>query len=209
MRPQRRAWTAAIFFAAFMALVPSASEATVYLWVDDEGVKHFSNIPPPEGAEIVFRQEEIAYDQEADIERRSKDDLARQTKQLEEARQRLAAAEAALDETIQRARDAEQRAAELAAAVATESEKPESYRYGVIYPYGFYRPTIHRYNRRWHHPGQRPPRPKPDKRWQTPAATPHAHPPGGKAHPGSQGTPGSRPAAWGDSVGGLKLYIRF
>ena len=62
-------------FAAAMTLVlifmtATQLEANVYSWTDSNGVKHFSNSPPPsdENSSIDVHQE-IDYDREADEER--------------------------------------------------------------------------------------------------------------------------------------------
>ena len=39
-------------------VIASAAPAQVYQWVDEDGVKHFSNTPPPEGASDVRQYEE-------------------------------------------------------------------------------------------------------------------------------------------------------
>ena len=58
-------------FLFFLVLAPSAQlTADIYSWTDSDGVKHYSNVPPPPvvGTAINVRQE-IAYDRDADEER--------------------------------------------------------------------------------------------------------------------------------------------
>jgi hypothetical protein len=208
MKRQWGLWTAAIAFAVCLASLPSPSAATVYFWVDEDGVKHFSNTPPPEGAEVLFRQTEIPYDREADQKRHASEALARQARELEAARERLAEAEAALDDTLQRARDAEQRADALAVAAAARAQDEDEYVYRAVYPYWGYRAPLYRAKRRWHHPGQRGARPAPHALGLNQPSAGHARPRGGTLGPGHS-APSSRPATWGDQGGGLKLYIRF
>jgi hypothetical protein len=47
------------------------------MWTDENGVKHITNILPPEGAEILMRTAEIPYDEEADKERKESEQLAK------------------------------------------------------------------------------------------------------------------------------------
>jgi len=207
MKRRLRIWKATLSFVALLVILPAPAAATVYFWVDEDGVKHFSNTPPPEGAEVLFRQAEIPYDREADQKRHASEALVRQTRELEAARERLAAAEAALDETLRRAQDAEQRADALAVA-SSRAQDEDEYVYRAVYPYWGYRAPLYRAKKRWHHPGQRGPRPTPYPVGPKPPAAAHARPSGGTVRPGNAG-PSSRPAAWGDHGSGLKLYIRF
>ena len=54
----------------FLFAHPWPSESNIYTWTDSNGVKHFSNSPPPldKNASLEVHQE-IAYDREADEER--------------------------------------------------------------------------------------------------------------------------------------------
>jgi hypothetical protein len=40
----------------------SSVDADIYQWVDREGVRHFTNHPPPEDAGVVIRTDELAHD---------------------------------------------------------------------------------------------------------------------------------------------------
>ena len=59
----------AVFF-ILIFMQPSQVNANIYSWTDSNGVKHFSNSPPPsdKNASIEVHQE-VAYDREADEER--------------------------------------------------------------------------------------------------------------------------------------------
>lgn len=63
----------------------------IYIWIDGQGIRRYSNQPPPEGADIIDRMEEHQYDPEADRERRERDAAEwekfrqRQAKEREEA----------------------------------------------------------------------------------------------------------------------------
>jgi len=46
----------------------------VYTWIDEYGVKHFSNDPPPEGATVVEKTEELPYDEAKDQKRMERDE---------------------------------------------------------------------------------------------------------------------------------------
>ncbi len=76
------AFTAAI---VFIFMTASPLEANIYSWTDSNGVKHFSNSPPPsdKNASIDVHRE-IAYDREADEERWELD-----RKEWEELKQNL------------------------------------------------------------------------------------------------------------------------
>ncbi len=47
-------------------LAPLQTAARIYIWTDAEGVKHYSQEPPPENAAEVTVQEEMRYDPSAD-----------------------------------------------------------------------------------------------------------------------------------------------
>ena len=46
----------------------------VYTWIDEHGVKHFTNDPPPEGATVVEKIEELPYDEAEDQKRMERDE---------------------------------------------------------------------------------------------------------------------------------------
>jgi hypothetical protein len=46
----------------------------VYQWIDENGVKHFTNEPPPEGATIIDKDKEIQYDEAKDRQRMKQDE---------------------------------------------------------------------------------------------------------------------------------------
>lgn len=53
-----------------MVLIPATLLADrIYIWTDAEGVKHFSQAPPPEDAAEVMVQDELHYDPSADAKR--------------------------------------------------------------------------------------------------------------------------------------------
>jgi hypothetical protein len=90
---------AALGLAGFAAL---EARADIYSWTDENGVRYFTNYAPPKQAKILMKTPEIAYDEEADLQRREND-------RLEAARQELAEREAFL---LQQQQEAERRIAE-------------------------------------------------------------------------------------------------
>lgn len=64
--------------------VPCALAGQVYEWIDENGVKHFTNEPPPPGARIVEQEKEIPFDAEKDRQRKESDKQYLQQKQQEQ-----------------------------------------------------------------------------------------------------------------------------
>jgi hypothetical protein len=60
-----------------IALGAGAAEADIYLWTDDNGVKHITNTSPPPNATLLMREPEIPYDAAADRARREAERSAR------------------------------------------------------------------------------------------------------------------------------------
>ena len=52
--------------AALMLFVPPAYADTIYIWTDENGVKHYSNSQPPEDVDQVNTIEGIQYDDTSD-----------------------------------------------------------------------------------------------------------------------------------------------
>ena len=76
---------------ALMVAVPAGAD--IYRWRDAGGVMHFSNEPPPPGANVIERIEEAPYDAEADRQRTEEERrlrLERQRLELEERKAGLA-----------------------------------------------------------------------------------------------------------------------
>ena len=53
---------------------PFVASGEMYSWIDENGVKHYSNEPPPPGTTVVKKKTEIPYDAERDQERRERDE---------------------------------------------------------------------------------------------------------------------------------------
>ena len=132
---------AALGLAGFAVL---EARADIYSWTDENGVRYFTNYAPPKQAKLLMKTPEIAYDEEADLQRREND-------KLEAARQELAEREAFL---LQQQQEAERRIAEANARaeaalreagrilqdteVANEyadDDNSSSYAYPYYYPY--------------------------------------------------------------------------
>lgn len=81
---------------ALVLIVCAPARADIYRWKDASGVTHFSNEPPPPGANVLETIEEAPYDAEADrrrIEEERQLRLERQRLELEERKAGLAARE--------------------------------------------------------------------------------------------------------------------
>ncbi len=53
--------------------IPHLTFGEIYSWTDENGVKHFSNEPPPEGVKILNQTKEIKTDKEKDKQREESD----------------------------------------------------------------------------------------------------------------------------------------
>jgi hypothetical protein len=54
----------------------SAEAGQIYQWIDKNGVRHFTNEPPPPGAKIVSEEAAIPYNKAADEKRTQEDQEA-------------------------------------------------------------------------------------------------------------------------------------
>lgn len=127
----------------FAGFAVSAASADIYSWTDENGVRYFTNHAPPKQATLLMKTPEIAYDEEADLQRRESDalEMARQElaereayllEQQQEAERRMAAANARAEAAL---REAEQVLQEAEAA-QQDADYGRSYsRAGVYYPY--------------------------------------------------------------------------
>ena len=61
-------------FLMLLAL-PCVTLGQIYEWVDEKGVKHYSNEPPPDGVEVFSQSDEIQTD-ESQIEEQEQSDLS-------------------------------------------------------------------------------------------------------------------------------------
>jgi hypothetical protein len=111
-----------IFLLGILVWVP-ASNADVYSWTDENGIKHFGNQPPENAANVKMLFKEEPYDEAADQQRTEtqNQELTELIKDLEEEEQRQAA------EARKRAAAAEQnRQPTQEERVAAERERLEA-----------------------------------------------------------------------------------
>lgn len=150
----------------------SAVYADIYQWTDENGVQHFTNYAPRDGARLIAKTRELPFDEAADRARREADrqyllELSRQESAQREVerQQREAQAQRRLIEAEQKAREKLQQAEDLLTAarqIADSCSSHGGYIYsGYAYPcYGYpswcrpydpYRPPhIQPINRRMH-----------------------------------------------------------
>jgi len=62
-----------LILVSVFCLWSSIEAAQIYEWIDKNGVRHFTNLPPPPGAKIVNEQAAIPYDEKADQKRIKED----------------------------------------------------------------------------------------------------------------------------------------
>ena len=105
----------------------------MYSWIDDDGVKHFTNQPPPENARAVRQTEEIPYVEAADLKRQASDTLYFDQQAMESTLRRLRQTERALSESLERARAAENRVYDQ-----TQAHDDYGYGYDDDYDDGYY-----------------------------------------------------------------------
>jgi hypothetical protein len=123
-----------IFLLGILVWVP-ASNADVYSWTDENGIKHFGNQPPENAANVKMLFKEEPYDEAADQQRTEtqNQELTELIKDLEEEEQRQAAEarkRAAAAEQNRQPTQEERIAAErerLEAKIAELEEKPLDY----------------------------------------------------------------------------------
>jgi hypothetical protein len=142
--------------------------ANLYHWTDAQGVRHFSNTPPPDGADATVLLEEIPYDPESDDKRRAQEDAMLRESESAETQKRLENAERDAEEARRQAEAARRKADRLEKELEERDDDPS---YGIYYPR---RPP----------PGYRPP-----------GHRPPGHRPPGYRPPG-QRPPGQRPPGW-------------
>lgn len=143
-----------ICFLIFIALIAPPLYADIYVWTDEDGVKHFSNQDPPENAEIITKTKEIPHDEEADRARREterleqieRDRLAllRREEELErrewEADQRIAEANRKAEEALRRAENVVQQVENY----EDDTGRSRYYIYSGYYRYPYYKRWYYR-----------------------------------------------------------------
>ena len=101
------AWSIGVV--AAVLLTPTAVIAEIYQWVDGNGVRHYSNTPPPDGVQIQNRFSEEKFDPDEEQKIREAED-----RELAKLQERLAQARAQMEKARQEAerQQAQQREAE-------------------------------------------------------------------------------------------------
>lgn len=65
--------TGLVFITAIIAFGVSTVDADVYTWIDENGVRHYSDTPPEEAADATAVFPEYEYDESADAARKAKE----------------------------------------------------------------------------------------------------------------------------------------
>lgn len=167
-----------------LAGLAAPASADIYRWQDAAGVTHFSNEPPPSGARLLDRVEEVPYDAASDRQRLDEErrlQLEHRRLEIEEDKARAAAREREAQLRFE-----QERARQLEALANSppqyDGDTDDSFlRYGTYYGPGYYRPGrpgdpnlyrgYYRENNNLYY--KRPPRPVPP---HGPRPTPHDHP---------------------------------
>lgn len=139
-----------------------AAAADIYTWVDEDGIRHISNLSPPPHAQVFLKTEDPPTDDiriPRETERQA--ELLRAQEEIRRREERLArqaaALERRLEETAQLTRQALEKAEDrLAAAEARSAEAWRDHRYGMAFtyinpPFG-HRHAPHKHRR--HHAGR-------------------------------------------------------
>jgi Skp family chaperone for outer membrane proteins len=124
-----------LFFLIGILLWVPASNADIYSWTDENGVKHFGNQPPENAANVKMVFKEVPHDEAADQQRTEAQnrELTELIRDLEEEEQREAAEERKKSAETERNREPTQQeraAAErerLEAKIAELVERPLEY----------------------------------------------------------------------------------
>lgn len=128
----------------------TTAKADIYTWMDENGVRHYTNYAPPPQAKVVLKTEELPYDDEADEERMQTQRLDQLTTALQAAAEKEAqlaemqlAAEKRIEDANRKAQEALEEAESLLNQARYESYGSDNSGYGS---YGFYP-----YNRSYNH----------------------------------------------------------
>lgn len=126
--------------------------ADIYTWIDEGGVKHFSNFSPPANAEVLMKTEELPYDEQADKERMEAERQERRVaawQEIADKEAELLERQQAAERRIEAANLKAEEALREAEALLNEAEEKYNSRstrgywyYGYYHPYykgGYYR----------------------------------------------------------------------
>lgn len=136
----------------------SAAWADIYVWVDEDGLRHISNLNPPPHAEVLLHTEEPPHNDAAGRliqEQRRRQEIKKRDANSRRREARLAQREAELERRIEAVEQNTQAAldmtAERLAAIEARDDDGATYRRyvlpGTTYIYGA---SKHRHHRRGH-----------------------------------------------------------
>jgi hypothetical protein len=128
-----------IYFACILAagLFSQAAWADIYIWVDDNGVKHISDLNPPPHAELFLQTDAQPYDKAADLAQREtekRQDLLRAQAEIREREERLAIQASELESRMEDVEQKTQEALERAEDRLQAAEERYG-RYAVSFAY--------------------------------------------------------------------------
>ena len=103
----------------------AAAWAQIYQWTDENGVRHFSDMPPKVSAEDVQSKDALPYDRQADEDRMLQEDrILEQYREKREAEEKEEAFKKEQQRRLER-RAAEEKRREAEMLIAVEQEKLE------------------------------------------------------------------------------------
>ena len=127
----------AVIFGAILIIMPGLPNlhAEIYHWIDENGVRHYGNEPPPENRNITVLFEEYHYDETADEERIQSDqevlkalieEIEEEDREATAEQERRIAAEKA-NQPLSREEMIESETQRLLKKIAALEEKPLSF----------------------------------------------------------------------------------
>jgi hypothetical protein len=122
--------------------VPAAVLADIYRWEDANGVMHFSNEPPPAGARVIEKTEEMPYNPAADRQRVEEERRTRlEYRQLEVEERKVQAAAREREAQLRLEQERSRQLEEMARSRSNDggNETDDYLNYGTYYGPGYYR----------------------------------------------------------------------
>ncbi len=141
-----------ILLLAAICLIAASAVADIYMWTDNDGVKHFTNYAPPDDAALIMKTKEEPYDEAADRARQA----AEQQELLERERMEMAAREAELQlreaaaerRLAQAEREATEKLQEAEELLQSAGNNQSDY-WGYGYYHSYY--PRHPYYKKWYY----------------------------------------------------------
>jgi hypothetical protein len=132
--------------------IDTTVDADIYTWIDENGVKHFSNFAPPANAEVIMKSEELPYDEQADQQRMAaerQERLVAAWQELADKETELLDRQRAAEQQIETANVRAQEALREAEALLNQAEeKYNRYSNSGAY-YGYY--PYYAHYKRWYY----------------------------------------------------------